>query len=140
MRDIEGIKTSIEQIKKANPLIRTFSPAIDKLVHIAARARADIDASITILGILRYKVDTQQYPDNFSQLIAAGYIKNIPIDPYSDNPMVYKTIGEDFMLYSFGSDFDDDGGTPSKWGEGKKGGDQVFWPVEKSQNHSVSAM
>ncbi|MGB2866290.1 MAG: hypothetical protein WBC05_23375 [Sedimentisphaerales bacterium] len=28
--------------------------------------------------------------------------------------------------------FTDDGGTPSKWGEGEKGGDQVFWPVHES--------
>jgi hypothetical protein len=139
-RNIEGIKTSIEQIKKTNPLIRTFSPAIDRLVHIAARARIDLDASITILRIIRCKADTQKYPDSLSQLVATGYIKNIPIDPYSDKPIIYKQTDDGFVLYSFGSDFDDDGGTPSKWGEGKKGGDQVFWPVKKSQNYSESSM
>ncbi len=139
-RDIEGIKTSIEQIKKTNPLIRTFSPAIDRLVYIAARARAELDASIAILGILRYKADTQKYPDSLSQIVTAGYIKNIPIDPYSDKSIVYKQVGDGFTLYSFGSDFDDDGGTPSKWGEGEKGGDQVFWPVEKSKSYSKSAI
>jgi hypothetical protein len=47
--------------------------------------------------------------------------------------LAYKQIGDDFILYSFGADFDDDGGTPSKWGEGEKGGDQVFWPVSRKQ-------
>jgi hypothetical protein len=36
-------------------------------------------------------------------------------------------------LYSYGEDFDDDGGKHSKWGVGDEGGDQVFWPVEQSQ-------
>ena len=42
---------------------------------------------------------------------------------------MYKRTDESFVLYSFGSDFDDDGGKPSKWGHGDEGGDQVFWPV-----------
>jgi hypothetical protein len=45
--------------------------------------------------------------------------------------LIYRCIGDDFTLYSLGADFKDDGGTPSKWGEGEQGGDQVFWPVER---------
>jgi len=39
------------------------------------------------------------------------------------------------LLYSLGADFDDDGGKPSKWGEGEKGGDQVFWPLEGTNEY-----
>ena len=53
------------------------------------------------------------------------------MDPYSDKPLVYKRLDNSFTLYSLGADFDDDGGTPSNWGEGDKGGDAVFWPVTK---------
>ena len=67
----------------------------------------------------------------------AGYLKAIAIDPYSDKPLVYRKGDGDFVLYSFGSDFDDDGG---KMGVDYRGrtkkwytedGDAVFWPVER---------
>jgi len=57
----------------------------------------------------------------------------LPIDPFSNKPFVYKQTRDNFTLYSFGADFDDDGGLHSKWGIGDEGGDQVFWPLEQPQ-------
>ncbi len=130
-RNVNGIKTTIEKIEERNPLIKTFSSAIDRLVEIAARFRADLDALIATLGILRYKAETQQYPVSLSQLVDTGYLKTVPDDPFSDGSITYRLTDKSFILYSFGADFDDDGGTPSKWGYGDKGGDQVFWPVQR---------
>ena len=101
-------------------------------MEIAARFRADQDALIATLGILRYKADAQQLPRNLSELVATGYLKIVPDDPFSNGNITYRLTDKGFILYSFGADFDDDGGTPSKWGYGDKGGDQVFWPVQES--------
>jgi len=133
-RDYDGLKTSIEQIIKENYLIKMFS-LNPQLLHMPWRGRVDLDALITILGLLWYKADTQQFPESLSQLVLQGYLKAVPNDPYSDGPILYNRINEFFVLYSSGSDFDDDGGTPSKWGKGKKGGDQVFWPVEGTNEY-----
>ena len=137
-RNVDRIKTTIEKIEERNPLIKTFSPAIDRLGEIAARSRANLDALIATLAILRYKVDTQQLPHNLSELVATGYLETVPDDPFSGGSITYKLTDEGFILYSFGADFDDDGGTPSKWGYGEKGGDQVFWPVQESTANSES--
>ena len=51
------------------------------------------------------------------------------MDPYSEKPLVYRPMDGDFILYSLGEDFEDDDGTPSTWGMGEEGGDQVFWPA-----------
>jgi len=59
--------------------------------------------------------------------------QGIAEDPFSDKPLVYKRTIQGFTLYSFGEDYDDDGGLHSKWGRGEEGGDQVFWPLEQSQ-------
>jgi len=63
----------------------------------------------------------------------------LPIDPYSDQPLVYKRTESDFVLYGVGENFKDDGGTVAvvdgrlrKWGT-KEEGDWVFWPVPQSQ-------
>jgi hypothetical protein len=135
--NIDGnyIKITIENIENRNPLIKTFSPAIDRLVEIAARFRADQDALIAILGILRYKADTHKLPRDLSELFATGYLKTVPDDPFSDGSITYRLTDEGFILYSFGADFDDDGGMPSKWGYGEQGGDQVFWPVQEPDDY-----
>lgn len=131
--DVEGVKTRMERIRKRNPLIRVFSPAIERLVWIAGKAQVDRDATIAIFGILRYKADVGRYPEDLLELVSHDYLKDVPEDVYRDGSLTYRRTSEDFTLYSFGADFDDDGGMPSKWGEGEKGGDQVFWPVEQRQ-------
>jgi len=106
-----------------------------RALRIAANSRANLNATATILGILRYKADSQQYPDSLSELVVKGYIEAVPDDPYGDGKIVYKQTDNGFLLYSLGADFDDDSGTPSKWGEGDMGGDQVFWPVEGTSEY-----
>jgi cytochrome c biogenesis protein CcmG/thiol:disulfide interchange protein DsbE len=114
-----------------NPLIEILTPAITRLIEIEYSSRAEIQALITTLAILRYNTYNNRYPATLSELISAGYLKELPKDPYSDKPFVYRRAQEGFTLYSFGADFDDDSGQHSKWGLGEEGGDQVFWPVEK---------
>ena len=58
------------------------------------------------------------------------------MDPYSDKSLVYRKVGDGFLLYSVGENFIDDGGVLSKdkKGETKKwtdNGDAVFWPIAK---------
>jgi len=131
-KNARELKRTISRISRRDLLIKvlTINP---RLIHMSAKARADLDSVITILAILRYKADRQEFPESLAQLVTEGYLMEIPRDPFSDGALVYNRIDGDFVLYSFGADFDDDGGTPSKWGEGKDGGDQVFWPV-RDQN------
>lgn len=135
-RNTSALRMSLETLQIRNPLIKALSPRIELLVNMAGKARIDRDATIVILAILRYKEDTKQLPDTLSDLISAGYLKVVPSDPFQSGLITYRQMDNDFLLYSFGADFDDDRGTPSKWGEGKEGGDQVFWPVQIAKDYS----
>lgn len=130
------VQTSIEKLKKQNPLIELYSPVINKIVSMEGRAPVDRDATIAILAVLRYVADTEQLPDTLEQLVSTGYLKAIPDDTFHNGSLIYRCSDDDFILYSFGADFDDDGGASSKWGYGEKGGDQVFWPVQESKTDS----
>ena len=68
------------------------------------------------------------------KLVEAGYLRKLPMDPYSDKSLGYKHIDDGFILYSFGENFTDDGGMRygSGWGSDNKG-DRIFWPVETYQ-------
>jgi len=136
-KDYRHVKTNYERVQKENPFIKMWALNIEAL-RVAANSRANLNATITILAIFRYKADTLQYPDSLSELVVKGYIEAVPDDPYSDGQIVYKRTDNGFLLYSLGADFDDDGGTPSKWGEGDMGGDQVFWPLQEANGYPES--
>jgi hypothetical protein len=95
-------------------------------------------ATIVTLALKRWRLEKNEYPETLSELIAAGFLDELPMDPFSDKPLVYKKTEDDFVLYSVGQNFtDDDGeiamnrGEPLKWGT-PEAGDTVFWPVNKS--------
>ena len=129
----KDLKKVTEEMTKDNPLLHMIMPAVSRVLEISFRGKAKTDALITTLALLRYKADKSQLPENLDQLVEAGYLRELPIDPYGPGTLTYKRAGDDFTLYSFGADFDDDGGTPSKWGKGEQGGDQVFWPLSRKQ-------
>lgn len=138
-RNFKGVKASIDMIRKENPIIKTFS-FNPRLLFIPWRARIDLETLITILAILRYKADTLEYPDSLSELVVKGYIEAVPDDSYGDGQIVYKLTDNGFLLYSFGVDFDDDGGKPYKDIEGEVDGDDIFWPVEGAKGYPESAV
>ncbi len=126
-----GIKKELESITTQNAFISMFGPFPIKPLERASRMRTSLDALIGTLAILRYEAERGQLPSGLQMLVDEGYLETLPQDSFSDGPLVYKQTADGFILYSYGHDFDDDGGTPSKWGYGDKGGDQVFWPVQR---------
>ncbi|MHC4214266.1 MAG: hypothetical protein ACYSWP_12935 [Planctomycetota bacterium] len=116
-------------------LCRTFVPALDKAGELSYRARSLYEASITVIALKRWRLEKDAYPDDLAQLVDSVYLEKVPIDPFSDKPLVYRKNGDDFILYSVGRNFTDDGG---KWGSDDlkrkrrwdKNGDSLFWPVD----------
>ena len=90
---------------------------------------------VTVLAVLRYEKKTGEYPQGLDKLVEEGYLKDVPIDPFSDGPLVYRKTEDGFLLYSVGMNFIDDRGRQGKSRYGKArlwadNGDCVFWPVE----------
>jgi hypothetical protein len=56
---------------------------------------------------------TGQYPETLDALVP-GLLTEIPIDPFTGKPLVYRRDGEGFIVYSLGSNLKDDGGR-STW-------------------------
>lgn len=107
------------------------------------QTKAYYEAAITILALERWKLDKGRYPSCLDELVEGGYISSVPMDPYSDGPLIYKPIEDNFTLYSVGPDFDDDSGQLGQGSDGKRSslnkwnfedGDAVFWPVYKDEN------
>jgi membrane protease YdiL (CAAX protease family) len=117
------------EIIEGNGFLLILMPAISKVSELSHKSKVSIEALITTLAILQYKANEGQLPKTLDQLIAGEYLKHLPMDPYSNQSLVYKPEGSNFTLYSLGADFDDDSGKhDEKWG--KADGDYVFWPVQ----------
>lgn len=110
-----------------NPVVRLCIFNAPIIARARAQYVANMDALLTTLAILQYK---DRFPRDLQELLSANYLSKLPMDPYSNKTLVYRQTEKNFMLYSLGQDFDDDGGTHSDWGRYERGGDYVFWPVQ----------
>jgi hypothetical protein len=68
---------------------------------------AELRITQTGMTLLQYK----QKQGTFPNTLEAIKPQNI-IDPFSDEPLVYKTEGQNFILYSIGPDKKDNDGSP----------------------------
>ncbi|HIJ67214.1 MAG TPA: hypothetical protein HPP87_02075 [Planctomycetes bacterium] len=96
---------------------------------------AQYEATKTILALKRRQREKGECPEKLEELVKAGYLKQISDDPYSDKPLRYERRENDFVLYSVGANFEDDGGKVFTDSKGKvimwaDEGDAVFWPVQ----------
>lgn len=132
----------IEAINNSNFFFTLLGINLHRIFQLHHQTRAQAEALITTLAILRFKNDNNQLPVTLKELVSSGYLQSIPIDPYSGRPLVYNLAQNNFKLYSFGSDFEDSGGTHRittnvgislRTGKisGEESGDIVYWPVKR---------
>jgi len=131
------LNKQVESMVKGNIFLSIWAPGVVVVHKTSYRVRAEVQSVPVIIAAMRFKIDKGQYPKDMAELQRFGYIKEIPIDPFSDQPPVYKRTADNFTLYSVGLNFKDDGGQvyqdkkgkPQLWDD--KFGDAVFWPVPK---------
>jgi len=135
----EAIDVEKESMKiiKGNFLLETLVPALGRVNEVSHRLVTDVRATLTIIATLRYRLDNGQVPDTLEELVTKGYLKELSIDSFSDKPLVYKKTEDNFLLYSVGTNFTDDGGEIFRDEKGKikryaDEGDWVFWPAPKN--------
>jgi hypothetical protein len=131
------LNKQIESMIKGNFFLNIWAPALGSVYKTSYRFKADVQSVPVIIAALRFKIDKRRYPDDLAELQRSGYVKEIPIDTFSAQPLVYKKTDNNFTLYSVSFNFKDDGGQVYRNEEGKlqlwhdEFGDAVFWPVQK---------
>ncbi|MBN1507528.1 MAG: hypothetical protein JW955_11820 [Sedimentisphaerales bacterium] len=130
--DMEELLKSLPGYRYA--ILQMMFPSLRRAADIAFRGKAMHEATMTVLALQRYHAEKGSYPASLDALKQSGYIDAAPSDPYSNGPLVYEVAGDRFILYSVGTDFKDDGGTPGTDRKGRRqlwdtqAGDAVFWP------------
>lgn len=131
LREGKDPAADIKEMTQRNPLLSIFTENYPRAIEMSFLRRVETDALVTTIAVFRYESDRGEYPVTLAELIAANYMKSLSGDPFGNRTLVYKQTDHNFILYSFGPDFDDDGGVPSTRGEGENDEDQVFWPVQR---------
>lgn len=92
------------------------------------RACVHVRLLATELALRCFHSDQGHPPTRLDELVPK-YLKSIPLDPFSGQPLVYRAQGTNWLLYSVGPDRVDDGGTPvgpRQRGSAERKGDWFF--------------
>lgn len=97
---------------------------LDGFLNGEARYQTRRDLLETGLQLTMFREKHGRLPTSISELVP-GFLSNIPIDPYSGQPFVYRVGENSFILYSFGPDRIDNGGAEAEK-ESNQDGDLLF--------------
>ncbi len=81
------------------------------LRSVNARALARQRLASTELALAAFRTEEGRFPHRLEELVPE-YLPGLPYDPFSGQPIVYRPQDDNYLLYSFGEDRDDDGGRP----------------------------
>ncbi len=134
--DVESVEDVLKTFNKHRySLLWIGAPAVESICNIRYKVKATFEATQTLVAIKRWAKEKGSPPESLEQLKQAGYLKTLPDDPYSDGVLRYIKKDNDFVLYSIGVDFQDNGGKENpddRWGR-SEGGDKVFWPLDSEK-------
>ena len=145
-------------------VVYLYGHLMDRVSRLKYRLQNDYNAALVILSLHQYKLSNGQFPDSLEHLVEAGLIDSVPRDAFGPGNFIYKQLDDNFLLYSYGINYEDDGGkwgfkkhkevTGSKtddglikykyYGDPKRiggyGGDDVFWPLEQIETEPTDIL
>ncbi len=86
--------------------IRTVLP---QLAEDEGATLAELRAARTAIFVDRYRQTHGEYPNALATAIPEAW-DGVPIDPFSGEPLLYRSFSDGFVVYSVGSNQKDDGG------------------------------
>ena len=89
----------------------TDSDSRPYLQAAADRRQAVLRLLICGLALRAYSVENGDPPEKLADLVP-DYLSEVPRDPYSGKPLVYRRNAKGYVLYSVGPDGHDNGGQP----------------------------
>jgi hypothetical protein len=103
-----GARKEIDDLMaKSRILTREFAPRPHLMADFHYRSVAEVHMTRAGLALLQYRQAHGALPPTLDALGLEGLT-----DPYTQEPLRYRTQGEGFVVYSVGEDLKDNGGTP----------------------------
>ena len=90
-----------------------FMPSLFRPYTLEYRARRENRLTQVALALAAFKGDHHAYPATLAEL-SPGYLRAIPIDLFSEKPLIYSPTAKGYKLYSVSSNIVDEGGSSTK--------------------------
>jgi hypothetical protein len=121
------LKNALKEGRAKNVLALRIIPAVQKVLEAHDRYQAILRTARVAVAVERYRLahKDKQWPENLDQLVPA-YLDKVPTDPFDEQPIRYRRIGKDVVIYSVGMDGVDDGGSFDPENPTMPGNDIVF--------------
>jgi hypothetical protein len=98
------------QVKQSSYLPRMLTPMIANLADVAQRHHAQLRCAATAVAAERFRQQTGQWPATADELVKAGLLTAVLIDPYDGQPLRLKRPADGLVIYAVGPDLADNGG------------------------------
>lgn len=106
---MDALEHDIENMSRLRVMSRTMLPALTRAIDAEARNETSLRLLQVGLSIEQYHNQNGAWPDSLDAL-APSFGGNVPMDPYTGRPFVYKPTQDNFVLYSVATNgVDDDG-------------------------------
>jgi hypothetical protein len=105
----ENFMRMIEAMPERKWLLKMLLPNYQTAFLKEAALESIMMTMRTGLACKLYKNKTGRYPENLEALLPE-YLTEIPVDPFTGQPLVYKIENGRLLIYSLGSNGKDDGG------------------------------
>jgi hypothetical protein len=96
-------------------LLRILLPSVRGALGRERRANMYHRIEMTTLALACYKAQHGHWPEGLDELVPS-LLKEVPQDAFTGQPLVYRTNGEGYLLYSVGINQRDDGGVSDQQG------------------------
>jgi hypothetical protein len=107
---VEMVKLKRVSIPQIRILLRTFMPALGRIITLDLRNIAGLRTAQVAIAIQRYRLATGKLSDSLKDLVP-DYFETVPIDPFDGKELRYSKLESGFVVYSIGEDLMDNNGT-----------------------------
>lgn len=114
------------EFRATDPLLSQLLPAVSRAAELSTRSEAQRRATLLATNLKAYRHQHGSYPESLDALGAGEFLA----DPFSGDRFAYRRVGDDFVLYSVGSNLSDEGGVHDPR---KATNDIVYWPRPPKQ-------
>ena len=108
--DMDALDQQVDDVAKNSILAAILLPALSRSQEAPARVQALGRLAETSLAIERYRLTRGELSATLEALVPE-HLASVPIDPFSGQAVMYRRGGVGYLLYSWGPNGVDDGGT-----------------------------
>lgn len=114
-------------------LAKLLAPAVTKPAEACVRNYAYMRCAVTAIAAERFRIKTSHWPASLDELVEAGLLKTVPVDPFDGKPLRLKHTDDGLIVYTIGHDRTDNGGNLDRAKQLQPGTDLGFrlWDVPK---------